>query len=183
MEYRFVFLFFLLAFFPLPLCRDSFFYFRSRKCSYATERITRARVWRFNGTFQSIVYRRYGFRRHRCPHNLPQENLDFSHEDGPVDTVTSYRQDYDVKRVEKQTKYHHEDHLRTEGEFIGERRTDYVATRGERAAVKKPQDHLKPEGEFVGRPKEEAPTRGERAPVKRPQDNLKFEGEFDGESR
>ncbi|RLU15995.1 hypothetical protein DMN91_011753 [Ooceraea biroi] len=117
-------------------------------------------------------------RRHRCPHNLTQENLDFSYEE-PVDTVTSYRQDYDVKRVEKQTKYYHTDHLRTEGEFIGERRTDYVATKGERAPVKKPQDHLKPEGEFIGRPKAEAPTRGERAPVKKPQDNLKFEGEFD----
>lgn len=96
-----------------------------------------------------------------------------------MDTVTSYRQDYDVKRVEKQMKYYHEDHLRTEGEFIGERRTDYVATKGERVPLKKPQDHLKPEGEFIGRPKEETPTKGERAPVKKPQDNLKFEGEFD----
>jgi len=96
-----------------------------------------------------------------------------------VDTVTSYRQDYDVKHVEKQTRYHHEDHLHTEGEFIGERRVDYVATKGERAPVIKPQDHLKPEGEFIGRPKGEAPIRGERAPVKRPQDNLKFDGEFD----
>ncbi|KAG5317371.1 TXND2 protein, partial [Pseudoatta argentina] len=115
--------------------------------------------------------------RHRCLHNLPQEHLEFSYEE-PLHTVTSYRQDYDEKHVEKQTKYYHKDHLHTEGEFIGQRRTDYVATRGERAPVRKPQDHLKPEGEFVRRPKEEAPIRGERAPVKKPQDNLKQEGEF-----
>ncbi|KYN06803.1 hypothetical protein ALC62_02186 [Cyphomyrmex costatus] len=120
--------------------------------------------------------------RHRCPHNWPQEHLEFSYEE-PLHTVTSYRQDYDEKRVEKQTKYYHEDHLRTEGEFIGQRRTDYVATKGERAPVRKPQDHLKPEGEFVRRPKEEAPTKGERAPVKKPQDNLKPEGEFVGKPR
>lgn len=113
---------------------------------------------------------------------MPQEHLEFSYEE-PVHTVTSYRQDYDEKRVEKQTKYYHEDHLRTEGEFIGQRRTDYVATKGERVLVKKPEDHLKPEGEFVRRPKEKAPTRGERAPVKKPQDNLKPEGEFVGKPR
>ncbi|XP_011864756.1 PREDICTED: uncharacterized protein LOC105560330 [Vollenhovia emeryi] len=120
--------------------------------------------------------------RHRCPHNFPQEHLEFSHGES-VHAVTSYRQDYDEKRVEKQMKYHHEDQLRTEGEFIGQRRTDYVATKGERAPVRKPQDHLKPEGEFVKRPKEEAPTRGERAPVKKPQDNLRPEGEFIGKPR
>ncbi|KAL0102066.1 hypothetical protein PUN28_018543 [Cardiocondyla obscurior] len=119
--------------------------------------------------------------RHRCPHNFPQE-FEISYDES-MHTVTSYRQDYDEKRVEKQTKYHHEDHLRTEGEFIGQRKTDYVATKGERAPVKKPQDHLKPEGEFARRPKEEAPTRGERAPVKKPQDNLRPEGEFVGKPR
>ncbi|KAM0735611.1 hypothetical protein ACS0PU_010759 [Formica fusca] len=116
--------------------------------------------------------------RHRCPHNLPQEQFEFPYEK-PVHTVTSYRQDYDEKRVEKQTKYYHEDHLHTEGEFIGQRRADYVAIKGERAPVKKPQDHLKPEGEFVKRPKEEAPTKGERAPIKKPQASLKLEGDFD----
>ncbi|XP_011699680.1 PREDICTED: titin [Wasmannia auropunctata] len=120
--------------------------------------------------------------RHRCPHNLPQEHLEFYHEE-PLHTVTSYRQDYDEKRVEKQMKFYHEDHLHTEGEFIGQRRTDYVATKGERAPVKKPQDHLKPEGEFFKRPKEEAPIKGERAPVKKPQDNLRPEGEFVGKPR
>lgn len=93
--------------------------------------------------------------------------------------MTSYREDYDEKRVEKQTKYYHEDHLHTEGEFIGERRADYVATRGERAPVRKPQDNLKPEGDFVRRPRQEAPKYGERAPITKPQDNLKFEGDFD----
>lgn len=109
---------------------------------------------------------------------MPQEQFEFPYEE-PVHTVTSYRQDYDEKRVEKQMKYYHEDHLHTEGEFIGQRRTDYVATKGERAPVKKPQDHLKPEGEFVKRPKEEAPKRGERAPVKKPQASLKLEGDLD----
>lgn len=99
--------------------------------------------------------------------------------DEPVHSVTSYRQEYDEKRVEKQTRVYHEDQLRTGGEFIGERRTDYVATRGERAPVRKPQDNLRPEGEFVGRPREEAPKYGDRAPIKKPRDNLKFEGEFD----
>ncbi|XP_020289920.1 titin isoform X3 [Pseudomyrmex gracilis] len=115
--------------------------------------------------------------RHRCPHNLPQEHLEFPEE--PVHIVTSYRQDFDEKRVEKQQKYYHEDHLHTEGEFIGTRRSDYVATKGERAPVKKPQDSLKPEGEWIGRPREEAPKHGERAPVTIPQDNLKLAGSFD----
>lgn len=119
------------------------------------------------------------FRRHRCPHNLPQDHLEIPR-DGPVHAVTSYREEFDEKHVDRQTVYHHEDHLRMEGEFIGERRTDYVVTRGERAPVRKPQDNLKPEGEFIGRPKEEAPTKGEKAPVKKPQDNLKPEGEFIG---
>lgn len=94
-------------------------------------------------------------------------------------TITSYRQEFDEKRLEKQMRYHYEDQLRTEGEFIGERRTDYIATKGERMPIRKPQDNLKPEGEFVKRPKEQAPKKGERASVKKPQDNLKFEGDFD----
>lgn len=98
-------------------------------------------------------------------------------------TVTSYRQEFDEKRLEKQTRYYHEDQLHTEGEFIGERRMDYVATKGERAPVRKPQDNLRPEGDFVGRPREEAPKYGERTPITKPRDNLKFEGEFDSESR
>lgn len=96
-----------------------------------------------------------------------------------VHAVTSYRQEYDEKRVERQTRYHHEDQLRTEGEFIGERRADYVATRGERAPVRRPQDNLRLEGEFVGRTREEAPKYGERAPITKPRDNLKSEGQFD----
>lgn len=97
-------------------------------------------------------------------------------------TVTSYRQEFDEKRlVDRQTIHHHEDHLRMEGDFVGERRTDYTATRGERAVVKKPQDNLKPEGEFVGRAREEAPKHGDRAPIRRPVDNLRPEGEFDSE--
>ena len=95
--------------------------------------------------------------------------------------MTSYREEFDEKRVDRQTVYHHEDHLRLEGEFIGERRTDYAATRGERAPARKPQDNLKPEGEFTGRPREEAPKYGDRAPVRRPQDNLRPEGDFDSE--
>ena len=95
--------------------------------------------------------------------------------------VTSYREEFDEKRVDRQTVYHHEDHLRMEGDFAGERRADYVATRGERAPVRKPQDNLRPEGEFVGRVREEAPTKGERAPITRPRDNLRPEGEFDSE--
>lgn len=111
---------------------------------------------------------------------MPQEHLEFPEE--PVHIVTSYRQDFDEKRVEKQQKYYHEDHLHTEGEFIGTRRSDYVATKGERAPVKKPQDSLKPEGEWIGRPREEAPKHGERAPVTIPQDNLKLAGSFDSKS-
>ena len=83
--------------------------------------------------------------------------------------------------MDRQTVYHHEDHLRMEGEFVGERRTDYSATRGERAAVRKPQDNLRPEGEFAGRVREEAPKKGDRAPITRPRDNLRPEGEFDSE--
>ena len=81
--------------------------------------------------------------------------------------------------MDRQSKYHHEDHLRMEGEFTGERRSDFKVTRGERAPIKKPHDNLKPEGDFVGRPKEEAPKVGERAPVVKPQDNLKPEGDFE----
>lgn len=120
-------------------------------------------------------------RRHRCPHNLvAQDHLEIPR-DEPVHAVTSYREEFDEKRVDRQTVYHHEDHLRMEGDFVGERRTDYVATRGERAPVRRPQDNLRPEGEFVGRPKEEAPKKGDRAAVTRPRDNLRPEGEFDSE--
>lgn len=72
--------------------------------------------------------------------------MDISHE--PIYGVTSYRQEYDEKHVNRQVKFHHEDQLHLEGEFTGERRTDYVATRGERAPVRKPQDNLRPEGDF-----------------------------------
>ncbi|EZA48960.1 hypothetical protein X777_12406 [Ooceraea biroi] len=145
--------------------------------------------------------------RHRCPHNLTQENLDFSYEE-PVDTVTSYRQDYDVKRVEKQTKYYHTDHLRTEGEFIGERRTDYVARRannakvaattttdlvftgtpGERPTPIRRNTYTKTEGDFI----DETTTRSQyidhrsiqRAEIVKRTDNLTVgEGEFTGTSR
>lgn len=78
---------------------------------------------------------------------MPQEQFEFHYEE-PIQTLTSYRQDYDEKRVEKQMKYYHEDHLHTGGEFIGQRRTDYVATKGERAPVKKPQASLKLGGDF-----------------------------------
>ena len=131
-----------------------------------------------------IPFPKWNFsRRHRCPHNLvAQDHLEIPR-DEPVHAVTSYREEFDEKRVDRQTVYHHEDHLRMEGDFAGERRADYVATRGERAPVRKPQDNLRPEGEFVGRVREEAPTKGERAVVKRPRDNLRPEGEFVGRVR
>lgn len=129
-----------------------------------------------------IPFPKWNFsRRHRCPHNLvAQDHLEIPR-DEPVHAVTSYREEFDEKRVDRQTVYHHEDHLRMEGDFAGERRADYVATRGERAPVRKPQDNLRPEGEFVGRVREEAPTKGDRAPITRPRDNLRPEGEFDSE--
>lgn len=125
--------------------------------------------------------RRDDSRRHRCPHNFPDEHIDISHDES-VHAVSSYRQEYDEKHVERQTRYYHEDQLHTGGEFTGERRADYVATKGERAPVKKPQDNLKPEGEFIGRPREEAPKYGERMPVTKPRDTLKFEGDLDSKS-
>ena len=90
------------------------------------------------------------FRRHRCPHNiLPEDHLEIPH-DEPVYGVTSYRQEYDEKHVDRSVTYHHEDHLHMEGDFVGERRTDYVATHGERMPIRKPQDNLRPEGEIDG---------------------------------
>lgn len=85
-------------------------------------------------------------RRHRCPHNDVSDHLEISHE--PITSVTSYKEEYDEKHVDRQSKFYHEDHLRMEGEFIGERRTDFTVTRGERAPIVIPQDNLKPEGEF-----------------------------------
>lgn len=117
--------------------------------------------------------------RHRCPHNLPQDHLEFPHE--PVYAVTSYREEYDEKHVDRQVKYHHEDHLHMQGEFTGERRSDYVATRGDRAPVKKPKDNLKPEGNFESVTTTElvfTGVPGERPSPVRRNTYTKVEGEF-----
>ncbi|KZC04400.1 hypothetical protein WN55_02762 [Dufourea novaeangliae] len=116
---------------------------------------------------------------HRCPHNLPQDQLEFPRE--PIHAVTSYREEYDEKHVDRQTIRHHEDHLRMEGEFVGERRTDYVATRGERAPVRRPQDNLRPEGAFDSTTTTElvfTGMPGERPSPVRRNTYTKVEGEF-----
>jgi hypothetical protein len=130
----------------------------------------------FNSIY-NIMYNIMSYRRHRCPHNDFQDHLEISNQ--PLVSVTSYKEEYDEKHVDRQFNYYHADNLRMEGEFIGERRNDYTVTVGERAPVIKPEDNLKPEGDFIGRLQEEMPTIIERVPIIKTKDNLITEGEFE----
>ncbi|XP_011503243.1 PREDICTED: titin [Ceratosolen solmsi marchali] len=97
--------------------------------------------------------------RHRCPHNDFQDHLKIS--DEPLMTITSYKEEYDKKSVDREINYYNADHLHIEEEFIGERRHDYTATKdlstsldflgisGENPSTERRNTYTKVEGEFI----------------------------------
>merc|ERR1712117_482591 len=83
-----------------------------------------------------------------------------------------------VGKGERATITKHQDNLKTEGAFSGERKT--MATKGERAQVVRHADNLHLEGEMQKREKHVV-LKGERASVAKHDDNLKIaEGKFAG---